>query len=46
MIDVIEVKPENPNKAVCVIDTSVLLDFAPPKDYIEDDNKPTAKTKG
>ena len=30
-IDVLEIKPENKNNCICVIDTSVNLDFAPPK---------------
>lgn len=32
-LDIVEIKPENNFNSVCVIETDVELDFAPPLDY-------------
>ena len=34
-IDILEIKPENEYKAICIIDADVDVDFAPPLDYVE-----------
>lgn len=33
--DILEVKPSSPFKSVCLINTDVEIDFAPPLDYVE-----------
>ena len=33
--DILEVKPSSPFKSVCMINTDVEIDFAPPLDYVE-----------
>jgi len=45
--DILEVKPPSPFKSVCLINTDVEIDFAPPLDYVEPaprspKNKPVA----
>jgi ubiquitin fusion degradation protein 1 len=32
-IDILELKPKNEYDALCIIDTDVEVDFAPPLDY-------------
>lgn len=41
-IKVLEVKPENNNNGICVIETDLETDFAPPVGYVEPEYKPTA----
>lgn len=46
--DILEVKPPSPFKSVCLINTDVEIDFAPPLDYVEPaprspKNKPVAQ---
>ncbi|KAH3675439.1 hypothetical protein WICMUC_002728 [Wickerhamomyces mucosus] len=42
-IKVLEVKPESPYKGICVIETDLETDFAPPVGYVEPDYKARAK---
>ena len=37
-IDIMEIKPKNDYGAICIIDTDVEVDFAPPLDYEEPTN--------
>ena len=37
-IDILEIKPKNDYDAICIIDTDVNVDFAPPLDYEEPTN--------
>lgn len=37
-IDIMEIKPKNNYEAICIIDTDVEVDFAPPLDYEEPTN--------
>ncbi|KAM9937252.1 hypothetical protein OXX80_003212 [Metschnikowia pulcherrima] len=39
-IKVLEVKPESKNKGICVIETDLETDFAPPVGYVEPEYKP------
>lgn len=39
-IKVLEVKPENPNRSICVVETDLETDFAPPVGYVEPEYKP------
>lgn len=36
-IKILEVKPESPSKGICVIETDLVTDFAPPVGYVEPD---------
>lgn len=38
-IKILEVKPESPSKSICVIETDLVTDFAPPVGYVEPDYK-------
>ena len=38
-IKILEVKPETPLKGICVIETDLITDFAPPVGYVEPDYK-------
>ena len=38
-IDIMEIKPKNDYDAICIIDTDVEVDFAPPLDYEEPSNQ-------
>lgn len=40
-IRVLEVKPENPNRSICVVETDLETDFAPPVGYVEPEYTPT-----
>ncbi|OBA23441.1 UFD1-domain-containing protein [Metschnikowia bicuspidata var. bicuspidata NRRL YB-4993] len=39
-IKVLEVKPESTNKGICVVETDLETDFAPPVGYVEPEYKP------
>lgn len=39
-IKVLEVKPENANRSICVVETDLETDFAPPVGYVEPEYKP------
>lgn len=39
-IKVLETKPENANKGICVVETDLETDFAPPVGYVEPEYKP------
>lgn len=39
-IKVLEVKPENPNRSICVVETDLETDFAPPVGYVEPEYTP------
>ncbi|GEQ67104.1 hypothetical protein JCM33374_g767 [Metschnikowia sp. JCM 33374] len=41
-IKVLEVKPESKNKGICVVETDLETDFAPPVGYVEPEYKPNA----
>lgn len=41
-IKVLEVKPESKNKGICVVETDLETDFAPPVGYVEPEYKPKA----
>lgn len=41
-IDILQIKPKNEYEAICIIDTDVEVDFAPPLDYEE--TKPQENT--
>merc|ERR1712192_71613 len=40
LIDVLEVKPENSNNAITIVEADVQVDFAPPLDYVEPTYQP------
>ncbi len=40
-IDILEITPKTPYNAICIIDTDVNVDFAPPLDYEEPSKKET-----
>ena len=44
-IRILEVKPESPAKSICVIETDLVTDFAPPVGYVEPDYKAQKKQK-
>ncbi|EDO19092.1 hypothetical protein Kpol_2000p59 [Vanderwaltozyma polyspora DSM 70294] len=41
-IKILEVKPESPSKGICVIETDLITDFAPPVGYVEPDYRSEA----
>lgn len=41
-IKVLEVKPEGPHQSICVVETDLETDFAPPVGYVEPEYKPKA----
>lgn len=42
-IRVLEAKPESSSKGICVVETDLQTDFAPPVGYVEPEYKPVAK---
>lgn len=44
-IKVLEVKPESASKSICVIETDLVTDFAPPVGYVEPDYKAEQQQK-
>lgn len=42
-IKVLEAKPESENKGICVVETDLETDFAPPKGYVEPEYKPKSQ---
>lgn len=42
-IKVLEAKPESATQGICVVETDLQTDFAPPVGYVEPEYKPTAK---
>lgn len=36
LIDIIDVYPKNDYKAICIINTDLEIEFAPPLDYVEE----------
>ncbi|KAK6198115.1 ubiquitin fusion degradation protein UFD1-domain-containing protein [Scheffersomyces amazonensis] len=42
-IKVLEAKPESNNKGICVVETDLETDFAPPVGYVEPEYKPVVK---
>ncbi|CCE62111.1 hypothetical protein TPHA_0B04420 [Tetrapisispora phaffii CBS 4417] len=44
-IKILEVKPESPLHGICVIETDLVTDFAPPVGYVEPDYKAMQKEK-
>ncbi|KAG7662909.1 UFD1 [[Candida] subhashii] len=44
-IKVLEVKPESSNQGICVVETDLETDFAPPVGYVEPEYKPTQVNK-
>ncbi|KAG0658200.1 ubiquitin fusion degradation protein [Maudiozyma exigua] len=44
-IKILEVKPESESKSICVIETDLVTDFAPPVGYVEPDYKALQKTE-
>ncbi|RLV96022.1 Ubiquitin fusion degradation protein 1 [Spathaspora sp. JA1] len=44
-IKVLEVKPESGNMGICVVETDLVTDFAPPVGYVEPEYKPKAVNK-
>lgn len=44
-IKILEVKPESSSKSICVIETDLVTDFAPPVGYVEPDYKAQQKNQ-
>lgn len=44
-IKILEVKPESESKSICVIETDLVTDFAPPVGYVEPDYKALQKAE-